>query len=187
MQTTSVSLLERLRQSATNDDWRRFANIYTPLLFHWVRQTHVHPPDDADVVQEVFVMLVDKLRGFDYDARKSFRGWLRTVVLNKARDRLRRKSLPVATKTEGLHWLVDSSSDENQWEREHQAFVAAAAMKIMRAEFQETTWKACWEFVVVGRSAAEIAAELGISENGVYVAKCRVMRRLRKELAGIMD
>lgn len=187
MQTTSVSLLQRLRQTATDRDWRRFVEIYTPLLFHWVRQAHVRPPDDADIVQEVFVLLVEKLRYFEYDIEKSFRGWLRTVVVNKARDRLRRKSLPLKHDPAELAKVVDNSDDSSGWEREHQAFVAATAMQIMRAEFQETTWKACWEFVVAGRPAAEIAADLGISENGVYVAKCRVMRRLRKELAGLLD
>jgi RNA polymerase sigma-70 factor (ECF subfamily) len=187
VQTTSVSLLQRLRHAATDRDWRRFVEIYTPLLFHWVRQAHVGPPDDADVVQEVLILLLEKLPGFEYDAEKSFRGWMRTVVVNKARDRLRGKRLPINHDPAELAKLVDPCEDASIWEREHQAFVAAAAMKIMRAEFQETTWKACWEFVVAGRPAAEIAGELGISENGVYVAKCRVMRRLRKELAGLLD
>lgn len=187
VQTTSISLLKRLRQTAADQDWRRFVEIYTPLLFHWVRQAHVRPPDDADVVQEVFVLLLEKLPLFEYDVEKSFRGWLRTVVTNKARDRLRRKSLPVEHDPARLATAVDTLDEGHGWEGEHQAFVAAAAMKIMRAEFQETTWKACWEFVVAGRPAAEIAAELGISENSVYVAKCRVMRRLRKELAGLLD
>jgi RNA polymerase sigma-70 factor (ECF subfamily) len=83
--------------------------------------------------------------------------------------------------------VVDDLDDPNGWEREHQMFLAATALKVMRSEFQEATWRACWEFVVNGRPAAQIAAELGISENGVYVAKCRVMRRLRKELAGLLD
>ncbi|HWB09492.1 MAG TPA: sigma-70 family RNA polymerase sigma factor [Pirellulales bacterium] len=187
MQTTSVSLLQRLRQAATDRDWRRLVDLYTPLLFHWVRQSGIRPPDDADLVQDVFATLIEKLPRFDYDATKSFRGWLRTVVLNKARDRLRRKSLPRDHDQDRLAKVVDQVDDPNGWEREHQMFMAATALKIMRSEFQETTWRACWEFVVNGRPAAEIAGELGISENGVYVAKCRVMRRLRKELAGLLE
>jgi RNA polymerase sigma-70 factor (ECF subfamily) len=57
----------------------------------------------------------------------------------------------------------------------------------MRAEFESSTWTACWEHVVSGRSAADVAAELGISEGAVYVAKCRVLRRLRQELKGLLD
>ena len=57
----------------------------------------------------------------------------------------------------------------------------------MQEEFQPTTWKACWEFVVNGRPAAEVAAELGISENAVFIAKCRVIQKLRLELDGLLD
>lgn len=187
MHTTPISLLQRLRRPEAEQDWRRFVDLYTPLLFYWARQTGVRPPDDADLVQDVFALLIENLPRFEYDEHKCFRGWLRTVVVNKARDRLRRRSLPIESDPIKLTEVVDMFDDRSGWEGEHQAFVAAAAMKIMREEFHETTWKACWEFVVVGRPAAEIAAELGISENGVYVAKCRVMRRLRKELAGLLD
>lgn len=187
MQTTSISLLKRLRQSATDHDWRRFVELYTPLLFHWVRRAGIRPPDDADVVQEVFALLIEKMPRFEYDAQKSFRGWLRTVVVNKVRDRLRRKILPHDNDPAHLASVIDSADSPDGCEQEHQTFLAAMALKIMRAEFQETTWRACWEFVVAGRPAAQIASELGISENGVYVAKCRVMRRLRKELDGMLD
>ncbi len=57
----------------------------------------------------------------------------------------------------------------------------------MQAEFQPVTWKACWEFVVCGRSADEVARLLGISVNAVYLAKSRVIRRLREELAGLLE
>jgi RNA polymerase sigma-70 factor (ECF subfamily) len=57
----------------------------------------------------------------------------------------------------------------------------------MKADFQPTTWKACWEYVVADRPPAEVAAELGISVGAVYVAKSRVLNRLRQELQGLLD
>jgi RNA polymerase sigma-70 factor (ECF subfamily) len=53
----------------------------------------------------------------------------------------------------------------------------------MQTEFQPATWKAYWEHAAVGRPAAEVAAELGMSVNAVYLATSRVLRRLRQELA----
>ena len=35
--------------------------------------------------------------------------------------------------------------------------------------------------------AVQLARELGLSENAVYIAKSRVLRRLRQELEGLMD
>ncbi len=57
----------------------------------------------------------------------------------------------------------------------------------MRTEFAPTTWKACWETIVQGRPGTEVARALGISENAVYIARCRVLRRLRQELGGLME
>ncbi len=57
----------------------------------------------------------------------------------------------------------------------------------MDREFEPTTWKACWECVMNDRSAADVAAELGITINAVYIAKCRVLRRLRQGLAGLLE
>jgi RNA polymerase sigma-70 factor (ECF subfamily) len=57
----------------------------------------------------------------------------------------------------------------------------------MRAEFEDRTWKACWEGVVVGRPAADVARELGLTTNAVYLAKSRVLRRLHQELCGLLD
>ena len=68
-------------------------------------------------------------------------------------------------------------------EEEFQRHLAVRALELMQAEFQPATWKACRECAAVGRPAAEVAAELGMSVNAVYLATSRVLRRLRQELA----
>ena len=72
-------------------------------------------------------------------------------------------------------------------EVEYQQYVTRRALELMQSEFQPTTWKAFWENVVNERPAADVAAELGLTENAVYLAKGRVLRRLRQELAGLLD
>ena len=57
----------------------------------------------------------------------------------------------------------------------------------MRADFDDTTWKACWETVVAERPAAEVAAELGLTVGAVYAARFRVLKRLRRNLQGLLD
>ena len=61
------------------------------------------------------------------------------------------------------------------------------AMELMKSEFETTTWRAFWECVAEGRPPDEVAAELGVSVNAVYVAKSRVLARLRQELDGLVD
>ena len=185
--TTSVSLLLRLKRPGDDDAWRRFVELYTPLLFFWARQNGLQSTDDADFVQDVFVTLVEKLPRFEYDRDKSFRGWLRTLVRNKWRDRCRR-AVPAGVPFDGEVAEKTSPGVADLFcQQEHHRYLAARALEMMQAEFPEKTWKACWEFVVRNRPAQEVAAELGIAESSVYVAKCRVIRRLRQELAGMLD
>src|SRR5688572_29289901 len=92
MNTTPVSLLERLRQPSTEEAWCRFVDLYTPLIYYWARKVGAQPQDAADLVQDVFTLLVRKMPGFTYDEHRSFRGWLRVVTLNKWRESRRRQT-----------------------------------------------------------------------------------------------
>jgi RNA polymerase sigma-70 factor (ECF subfamily) len=188
MNTTSVSLLERLKQPAAQVEWRRFVSLYTPLFYFWARRLGLHEQDAADLVQEVFVVLLKRMASFDYDRKKSFRGWLRTVLHNKWRERLRAWDPQVQPGNgDVLDRIADSDVILDSCEAEYQRHLSLRALQLMQAEFQPTTWKACWEHVVCEREAAEVARELGITVNAVYLSKSRVLRRLRQEFAGMLD
>ena len=188
MDTTDASLLERLKLPVDQRAWSRFVDLYTPLIYSWGRQVGLQESDAADLVQEVFALLVQKMPDFAYDHHKSFRSWLRTVTLNKWRDRCRRLAVrPHELTGKQPPELAESQGEGSFSEVEYRQQLVARALELMQAEFQPTTWKACWEFVVAGRPAAEVARQLGISENAVHLAKGRVLRRLRKELEGLLD
>jgi RNA polymerase sigma-70 factor (ECF subfamily) len=188
MEQTSASLLERLRQPGEQEAWTRFVRLYTPFLYQWARRLELKEQDAADLVQEVFLVLVQKLPEFSYDRHKSFRGWLRTVMLNKWRDHQRRHApVPVPQGEMFLSELVGPDEIADFQEAEYRQHLVGRALRLMQVEFQPATWQACWEHVVSGRPAAEVAAELGISVDSVYAAKSRVLRRLRQELQGLLD
>jgi RNA polymerase sigma-70 factor (ECF subfamily) len=72
-------------------------------------------------------------------------------------------------------------------EREYRLYVLGRALRLMADEFEPTTWKASWETVVMGRPAAEVAVELGLTPNAVSFAKARILARLRQDLGGLLD
>ena len=72
-------------------------------------------------------------------------------------------------------------------ETEYQGYLASRALELMRTEFQTATWQACWQVVVDGHRAADVARDLGMTVNAVYVAKSRVLTRLREELEGLLE
>jgi len=184
MHTTSVSLLQRLREQPAADTWARFVRLYTPLLLHWARRLGLQEPDAADLVQDVLLHLVRKLPEFQYQPDRSFRGWMRTLLLNKWRDRPHR--VPAAPLDSDVQPLVPSEAEALE-EREYRLYLLGRALHLMQADFEPATWRACWETVVVGRPAAEVATELEITVNAVYLAKSPVLSRLRRDLEGLLD
>jgi RNA polymerase sigma-70 factor (ECF subfamily) len=187
MNTTPVSLLERLRRPGETAAWNRFVRLYSPLIYHWARETGLQPSDAGDLVQDVFLVLLKQLPHFLYDpAKQNFRGWLRTVTLNKWRDRCRREAARPRGTDQGLLDIMGPEGDPAA-DAVYRAELMAQALKLMKAEFSEPTWKAFQQFVIDDRPAAQVAAELGMSVNSVYLAKSRVLRRLRQELVGLFE
>jgi RNA polymerase sigma-70 factor (ECF subfamily) len=187
MPETPVSLLDRLRQPDGQEAWERFVFLYTPLLCHWARRLGLQELDVDDLVQDVFTILVRKLPEFRYDPRKRFRAWLWTITLNQVRDRQRRQA-PVRSAGAGaLEELPDRSDPEEAAEEEYREFLVRQALEVLRPEFQPSTWRAFWECAMAGRPAGEVGAELGLSVGAVSAAKSRILRRLRRELEGLLD
>ena len=186
MDTTPVSLLERLRQPNATDAWDHFVKLYTPLLYYWAKRLGLQESDAADLVQDVFTLLVQKLPEFRYDSSRSFRNWLLTVMTNKWRDRVRRRE-PAALGHRMLADMTAPVEPDSLSEAEYCERLVREALRLMQAEFSPSMWKACWEHVVMGRPAAEVAAELGSRVGSVYVARSRILTRLRVELKDLLD
>jgi RNA polymerase sigma-70 factor (ECF subfamily) len=189
MMTTSLTLLERLRQESDLAAWPRFVDLYTPLLFHWARRSGLQDQDAADLVQEVFLLLLDKFHKFTYDPQKKFRAWLRVVAQRKWQESYRRKvPIPIGSGEDTPHLSnLEEKGADLFWETEYRQHLSLRALTLMKNSFEETTWQACWSVVVLGKSVAEVAAELGLSPGAVYVAKSRVLKQLRTELEGLLD
>jgi len=186
MTSTPASLLERLSAGTDPTAWGRFVELYTPLLFNWCRGVGLDDVDAADFVQDVFVLLIEHFPKFRYDPAQSFRAWLKTVLMNAWRKHQRKISrAPVVGGNPDL--VPDTDPGVIVEEAEHRDYLVRRALTIAQANFEPITWRACWEFVVNDRPAAEVAAELGITVNMVYLAKSRVIRHLRTELAGFLD
>lgn len=191
---TSPSLLVRV-VGRDPEAWTRLSRLYGPLVYQWARRCGLAEADAADVVQEVFAVL--SLRIGDFRRRgpgDTFRGWLWTIARNKVRD-LARRSRDRAAADGGtaayqrLQQLPDDAPEPWSSDDERSAAeqgVAARALELIRTEFEPTTWQAFWIATVEGRTAAEIAARLGLTKHAVHQAKYRVLRRLREELDGLI-
>lgn len=189
----SSSLLARVR-ARDQTAWERLVNLYSPLVYRWCRQGGLQAADAADVGQQVFLAVARKIGDFRRDrAGDSFRGWLRSIALNRLCDHQRslaKGRIEGGAALEGLAQLAadDSGASDTKSERdEEEALLFRRAMDLMRTEFEEKTWQAFWQVVVDGRSPADVGRDLGMTANAVYLARGRVLRRLRQEFADLID
>jgi RNA polymerase sigma-70 factor (ECF subfamily) len=182
---TRLSLLVRLRDHGNREAWTQFVEVYAPLVYGFVRKRGVQDADAADLTQTVLRQVAIHVGSLEYDPRRgTFRGWLFTIVRNKLRDFFERPRLSEGTGDPGIQRLLEAraaieSNDDEQWEREYRQGLLAWAAEQVRPEVQETTWQAFWQTAVDGRSGKEVAEGLGLSIAAVYLAKSRVMARLR--------
>lgn len=191
MDDTPRSLLDRLADQPSPDDWRRLVELYRPFIAHWLRRAGV-PADDADDLgQEVLTVVVKEVPLFRQpDHPGAFRAWLRTVVVNRTRGywRSRNNRPQVVGDAAVLDALEDPASGlTGEWDRQHESHVAQRLLAALEGEFSPATWLAFRRQVVDGTKAAEVAAELGTTVNAVLIAKSRVLRRFRQEAAGILE
>lgn len=188
MNSTSESLLLKLRKANDQQAWSKFVKLYTPLLFYWARQTGLQSQDAADLVQDVLTIVFRKLPDFEYDRNKSFRSWLRTVTLNRYREYGRKKSVSRDAVTGTVLNLIPAAAvAESTWDLSYQRSLFSTAMEILKTEFRPKTWDAVRKFVLEDRTAAEIASETGVSIWTIYAAKSRLLARLREELNGLTE
>jgi len=191
MSETSTGLLLRVRDSADHAAWSRLVTLYSPLLASWIRRARVPSQDAADLVQEVLLAVAREMPAFEYDrSRGSFRGWLRTILTNRVRNYLRaRRTTPVEPlDNDVLEGLADPASEiSRSWDEEHDRHVLARLLEAVRPGFGDGVWQAFARVVLDGERAAAVAADLGVSIDSVYQARSRVMARLRRQAAGLLD
>ncbi|HEX4146604.1 MAG TPA: sigma-70 family RNA polymerase sigma factor [Pirellulales bacterium] len=194
MPTTPVSLLNRLKSAKPDAiEWTRFEEIYRPLIRYWLGRVLGLGDEASDVAQDVFSVLIRELPRFDRRREGSFRAWLQKVTINRTRAFLKRRrrqpqgGTPAAA--EGfLEQLEDPNSDlSGEWNRQHDQHVFQRLLASIVDDFTPTTLAAFQRCGIEGLPAAAVAAELGISENAVLLAKSRILKRLRDEAAGLID
>jgi RNA polymerase sigma factor (sigma-70 family) len=183
---TRLSLLVRLRDARDDGAWSQFVELYAPLVFGFARKHGLQDADAADLTQDVLQAVSGGIRRLDYDAgRGSFRGWLFTVARNKLRNFLAAQRRPGrATGDSAAQQRFEElpAREEEQsawWDQEYERRVFAWAAEQARGAFRDSTWQAFWQTAVEGKTGPEVARMLGMTVAAVYLAKGRVMERLK--------
>jgi len=189
---TSTSLLERAVMGRPGA-WERLVGLYGPLVYQWCRRWGLQPSDAEALGQEVFLRVFQRLQTHRRDRQEdSFRGWLYRIARNAFVDQIRRGDQPTTAAggsdaLEALHQIPAAAEAEPQKTGEEDALLYRRAVELIRTEISERDWQAFSQVVLAGRPPVDVAAELNVSPNVVYLAKSRILRRLQEEFADLID
>ena len=186
---TRHSLLVRLHDSQDEQAWREFLEIYEPLVRRLARRRGFQEADADDLSQEIFRSVAGAIERWRVNPdRGSFRAWLfliaRNTMINAFKKKQRR---PLATGDTQVRRLLEAQrapdgEAEALVDNEYLWGLFHWAADQVREEFREATWQAFWRTGIEGLKAQQVAAELGLSAGAVYIARSRVMARLKQKI-----
>jgi RNA polymerase sigma factor (sigma-70 family) len=184
--STRASLVVRLRDQLDHEAWREFVRLYAPVVYRFARRRGLQDADAADLTQDVLRSVSGSVGSFD-PAKGLFRGWLFTLVHRRLYDlqqhQQRQPGGAGDLATQQFLAELPARDDETFWDQEYERQLFALAAERIRPALADSTWQAFWQTAVEGKSGEEVASALGISAAAVYLAKSRVMVKLKAEIA----
>ena len=187
---TRLTLLVRIRDACDQEAWERFVDLYAPLVYGFLRKRGLQDADSADLTQDVLRQVAMKAKSLEYDARRgSFRGWLLTVVQNRLTDHWRKqcrseRGTGDTDAQQRLNEIPQPSSVDGsaEWDADYERQLFHYAANIVKQDFTPATWHAFWMTAVEGLGGQEVAEKLELTVAAVYLAKGRVMKRLKDQV-----
>jgi RNA polymerase sigma-70 factor (ECF subfamily) len=190
---TRITLLGRLRRDPNDPAaWSEFVDHYGGKIYGWCRRWRLQEADAQDVTQQVLLRLAAKMRDFTYDPTRSFRAWLRTLTHHAWSDFLESRGRAGlgsgdSNVADMLH-SVEARDDllrglEEQFDQE---LLKEASIRV-RLRVAPQTWEAFRLTALEGLSGAEAARQIPMQVAQVFVAKRRVQKLLREEIAQLEE
>ena len=179
MQITSLSLLDQLRASQ-NEAWERLYAIYEPLIRRWVFRDAVARLEAEDLIQDVMMSVRTGVLLFERRREGSFRKWLRVITANRIGQFLRKRRPAQAAESLFEGFADRDTPLEAEWNAEYDRHVVRRLLELVRPEVGEQAWTIFERTQFRGQSPAEVAGELGVTPGTVYMARNRILGRLRE-------
>ena len=186
MPDTRETLLARLEDQSDRDAWEQFSALYAPVIYRLARGRGLQDADAQDLTQQVLIAVAAAIPRWHRNPDGTrFRHWLRRVTKNATINALTRKPRDRAAGGSSRINLMreypgqDSEASEAiDWESRREVY-RRASLKLRR-EIQPETWDIFVRTVVDGESVQSVSIATGKSVGSIYVAKCRVLNRLRE-------
>ncbi len=191
-ESTSTTLLRRVAiEPPDSEAWDAFVERYGRMVYRWCRRWNLQEADAEDVTQGVLLQLAKQMRDFRYQPDGRFRAWLRTVAYRAwARFLEQRKRPGTGSGDSGVWRLLETAPAADDFVRKMEEEADRELMELaavaVRRRVQPHTWQAFQFLAVEGMSGKEAADRLGMTVGAALVAKSKVSRMIRQEIAKLL-
>jgi RNA polymerase sigma-70 factor (ECF subfamily) len=189
---TRTSLVVRLHDAQNHQAWEEFLAVYQPLILRLMRHNGLSEEDARDVCQQVLQGVASDVQRWKPDGREaSFRRWLFRIARNRMIKFLVQQRKQTAgrggTSIQRILAAYPARDISSQFQNEYRQQLLWWAADQIRPEFRDATWQAFWRTCVDGQPVTDVARELGTTAGNVYVARSRIVARLRARIQEIND
>lgn len=186
---TNATLLQRVKNQHDDTSWDEFNKYYRPYVFMIIRGLNIRHHDADEIAQMIMIKLWESLPNFDYSPDKGyFRGWLRTVTVNRVRNYIatkayKQESLEGISEKNEVYKEQDFSEAEIERiaDREWETYICQLAWENVRGNFEEKV-QAVYQKLCEGLECDVIAEQLDIKRNTVYIYRKRIQEKLYIEI-----
>lgn len=190
---TNESLILRVKDPADAASWSDFLSIYRPVVVRMACGRGLQHADADDLAQQVFLSVAKAIEAWEPDAHQPpFRVWLSRIARNAIVNALTRRKPDTpggsTSVQEVLHELPDRNDATTQQLMEESRREAIRwATKEIQSEFTEVTWAMFWLTSIEGESVAEVARRQNKTPGAVYMARFKVMQRLKEKVLEVSE
>ncbi|MBW8039883.1 MAG: sigma-70 family RNA polymerase sigma factor [Planctomycetes bacterium] len=183
---TTTQVLEELRTSPEAEAWHRFCDHFRPVMVKFAKQLGLSATDAEDAAQEIMLQFFKAFREGKYDREKGrLSNWLfgvaKRVILNlRGHQPLERLIADKTTGTSFWDLIQDDHSIKQSWDAQWRQMVLAKCLDQARREFNPKVFEAFELYAIQDKTVDEVAQRFKMSRNAVYIAKSRVLSRLRQ-------
>lgn len=190
---TRLSILERLKSSGDRANfelgWSQFYTKYCASMHRWCISTGASSANAEDIVHDVMLRLVGRLREFEYDRTQSFKAWLKRACSNAAIDYLRKHGREKIADGQTIDQLIQAADLETTLDSMMRTELIDAARSRVRNELEAAEKLRDWEIYEAAcddqADGNQIADHFGVSRGHVYVIKNRILSKIQTALIDI--
>lgn len=185
---TNTLLLDGLQRK---DDavWSQFVARYRPMLVRFAQRQGLSEDNADDAAQQTLIAFCSAYQEGKY-ARElgRLRHWLFGIARNQIRNtrrKVNRREVQVvedSDETNIFQRQPDDTDMEKIWEEEWQASLLKQCLEEIRREHDAKSIEAFELFAWKGLPAQQVADQLGLTPNAVFIIKHRIMKRIKELL-----